>query len=108
MDRRFDIMKERLGELTHEELECLHEGIIEGKVCYDDFNYDVRAGKFCPLAVAIGLDKMKDPSDLKVWEELYKRFKPVNVLKGVPGNFYHGNTEERESDLLGLVNVLRK
>lgn len=106
MDKRFDIIQERLESLSKDELQRLHDGIIAGKVCYDERNYDPETGRFCPLAIALGLDALENPTEEDITEELSQRFKPVNALKGVPGSFYHGDEQDRESDLLGLVIVI--
>ena len=107
MDRRFDIMYERLKTFSLEQLYHLHDAITDDRVCYDEFNYDIQTGKFCPIAILLGLDRMmENPTNESVGERIRANFDPMNAMKGVPGQFYHGTPEERESDLLGLLNVL--
>lgn len=73
---------------------------------FDNFNY--HDGKFCPLALAFGCDTMPEASQESVWAYLATVIhpEPVNVLRGVPGLFYHGTDEERKRDLLTLVKEL--
>lgn len=107
MDKRFDIMYERLKTFNLPALYHLHDAIINNKVCYDEFNYDEQTSKFCPIAILMRLDeKMENPTNESVSERIRTNFDPVNAIKGVQGNFYHGTPKERESDLLGLINVL--
>lgn len=107
MDKRFEVMYERLKTFSLPALYHLHSAIIDNKVCYDEFNYDAQTGKFCPVAILLRLDeKMDNPTNESVGERIRANFDPVNAMKGVPGKFYHGTPEDRESDLLGLLNVL--
>lgn len=101
-DERYVKMKTRLNSLTDEELRRLAEDMIY--VCTDEFNYDPISHRFCPLAVAKNLHMtLDDWTDESITNELGKVFKPVNILRGVPGKFYHGTHEQRMSDLRAIL-----
>lgn len=71
----------------------------EGEFVLDSVNYE--DGKFCPLAVAVGLDSMESPTDNKVFDTLvFKMGLSVFNTRGVKGEFY---TTERRRDLLIAV-----
>ncbi len=102
MDKRLEIIEKRFSELSKEEVKRIKDNIDD--VCLDEFNYDQSTGKFCPLAVAINLhETMQNPSDDKVKNELSKRFYPVNVIKGIEGEFY---TKARKKDLINVCNKI--
>jgi len=61
----------------------------------DTFNYI--DGKFCPLAVAVGLENMPNPSHEKVFTILTQMGYKVYNTRGISGNFY---TNNRFNDLL--------
>jgi hypothetical protein len=103
MDLRYELIKGRLRELSVEELQRIVDNI--DKVCFDEFNYDATSNRYCPLAVAMCLDKILNPSDALIKEEIKKRFSPVNILKGIEGNFYR---ENRKEDLINLCKNLIK
>ena len=65
-DPRKTGLKNGLRQLTVDELRTVLN--YEGEMVLDTFNY--QDGKFCPLAVAIGLDKMPDPTHEKVYDKL--------------------------------------
>jgi hypothetical protein len=71
----------------------------------DTYNYE--DGKFCPLAVALELDKtMVDPSHDKVFTELTKQGYKVYNTRGIEGQFY---TTNRKEDLLeAAIEVLKE
>lgn len=61
----------------------------------DEFNY--QDGKFCPLAVALELDKtVFDPTNNKVFDLLIAAGYKIYNTRGIKGNFY---TTDRERDL---------
>lgn len=67
-----------------------------GEMVLDDYNY--QDGKFCPLAVALGLDKtMENPSHDKVFQTLTDLGYDVYNTRGIVGKFY---TDHRKEDLL--------
>lgn len=102
MDLRYEVIKGRLSTLSKPELQTIIDRIDD--ICFDELNYDPVNHKYCPLAM--GLDGLPDPTDEKVKEAIYKRFNPVNVIKGIPGDFYR---ESRKEDLLALCkNLLSK
>lgn len=61
----------------------------------DTYNYC--DGKFCPLAVAVGLDNMESPSHNKVYQSLIDLGYKVYNTRGISGDFY---TSNRKEDLL--------
>lgn len=61
----------------------------------DTYNY--QDGKFCPLAVAVGLDSMPDPTHDKVFDALTTLGYRVYNTRGISGLFY---TTNRQEDLL--------
>lgn len=89
-------LKNGLRQLTEEQLrkvlEWPHEMIL------DSMNYC--DGKFCPLAVGIGLENMPNPSHEKVFDELTSKGYIVYNTRGIPGDFY---TTNRLNDLLLAV-----
>lgn len=101
MDLRYEIIKERLSRLSKIELQRIIDNIDQ--VCLDEFNYDAENHRFCPLAMGMGLNAIKAPTDDLIKREIGIRFYPVNVIKGVKGTFY---TTNRREDLLELCNLL--
>jgi len=97
MDLRYETIKARLSLLSGSEVQRILDNIDQ--VCFDEFNYDASEGKYCPLAIAMDLQHLPHPTDLKVKEAISVRFTPVNVIKGVPGQFY---TDNRREDLINL------
>lgn len=103
-DARYVVMRERFSRLSVGELECLLQGIQSGEIVYDEYNY--YNGFFCPLAYAKGFKHRNDIvfTELGVMQALAKEgFNPVNILRGLEGDFYHGTTLERKRDLTFLV-----
>jgi hypothetical protein len=101
MDRRYQVLKERLSLLTNEELVRIKTDIDQ--VCLDTYNYDTDTDTYCPLGVALNLhNTIKNPSDNLVKGIIAEtgRFIPVNVIGGVEGTFYKDN---RRVDLLLVV-----
>jgi hypothetical protein len=103
MDRRYQILKDRLSLLSQDELKRIEDNI--DRVCLDTYNYDCANDTFCPLAVALNLhETVKNPTNELIVDILSKRFQPVNAIGGVEGNFY---IKDRKSDLLSVVRELR-
>lgn len=98
-DQRFELIKERLERFSTAQLQEILD--FKDLLLFDEFNY--HEGKFCPLAIGIGAHYSSNPTQESVAREIAKCFNPVNVLKGVPGRFYHGTDEERRRDLMGLI-----
>lgn len=76
---------------------------------FDTYNY--HAGKFCPMGIALGCHKSEIfANDAAVkWLIAKNGFFPTNILKDVPGEFYHGTDAERKRDLISLVcEILRE
>lgn len=93
-DPRKTGLKNGLRQLTIQELERLIN--YPGEMVLDTYNYE--DGKFCPLAVALKLDKtMGDPSHEKVFEVLTNMGLKVYNTRGIVGEFY---TTNRKEDLL--------
>jgi hypothetical protein len=87
-------LKNGLRQLTIEQLQRVID--YPGEMVLDECNY--QDGKFCPLAVAVELDKtMKYPSHDKVFQTLTSMGYKVYNTRGIPGEFY---TTNRLEDLL--------
>jgi hypothetical protein len=92
-DPRKTGLKKGLRQLTAQEIlkvMCYPEEMV-----LDTYNYV--DGKFCPLAVGIGLEDMENPSHDKVFNELTRRGYKVYNTRGIKGEFY---TKNRLDDLL--------
>jgi predicted Zn-dependent peptidase len=100
MDLRYETIKSRLSTLSKEEIQRILDNIDQ--VCFDEFNYDEANNKYCPLAIAMKLDTLPNPTDSLIKEEIGKRFNPVNAIKGVAGDFYRDNRKEN------LINLCKK
>jgi hypothetical protein len=94
-------MYQRLSELTTYEIRQILDDMHY--VLFDTYNS--HDGKYCPLGVALGLHK-RNLTDEQAKEVLSQRFEPLNILKGVPGNFYHGDDAARRADLTFLCNEI--
>lgn len=92
-DPRKTGLKDGLRQLTIEQLQRVID--YPGEMVLDTFNY--QDGKFCPLAVALELDKMPEPSHDKVFQALTDMGYNVYNTRGIPGDFY---TTNRLEDLL--------
>lgn len=92
-DPRKTGLKNGLRQLTIEQLQRVLD--YPGEMVLDTFNY--QDGKFCPLAVALELDKMLEPSHDKVFQALTDLGYNVYNTRGIPGDFY---TTNRLEDLL--------
>lgn len=101
-DTRYRLIKERFSRLSKEEIQNIVDNI--DLVCLDTHNYDEENKKYCPVAVAMNLhNTVSDPTDEKIKNEISKRFNPVNILKGVEGDFYRS---DRKDDLLKICNEI--
>ena len=102
-DQRYEIMYERFSLLNTDELLTILDNL--SIVCFDTFNYN--EGKYCPLAVAKKFhETIENPSDDLMKKLLSCFFEPVNVLKGIDGDFYK---ENRQQDLIKVIaHVLRE
>ena len=92
-DPRKTGLKNGLRQLTVDEI--LKVMCHPDEMVLDTYNYE--DGKFCPLAVAIGLENMENPSHEKVFDELTRRGYKVYNTRGIKGEFY---TKNRLDDLL--------
>lgn len=101
IDLRYETIKARLSSLSKIEIQRILDHIDD--VCFDEFNYDAQNQKYCPLAIAMNLDTLPNPTDEKVRKAISERFNPVNVIKGLEGVFY---TDDRKEDLIKLCNIL--
>lgn len=91
-------LKNGLRQLTIEQLQKVIT--YPGEMILDEFNY--ADGKFCPLAIALGLDKsLKNPTHEKVFKTLNDMGYKVNNTQGIKGEFY---TTNRKADLLDAAN----
>jgi hypothetical protein len=94
MDARKVGLKSGLQQLTVEQLQRVIN--YPGAMVLDTYNYE--DGKFCPLAVALELDKtVVNPTQEKVFGELTERGYKVYNTRGIKGEFY---TVNRLEDLL--------
>ena len=93
-DRKVGI-KNGLRQLSPDQLKRVLD--YEGDFCLDTWNY--HDGKFCPLAVGVGLDQSfrETPTHEKVYAVLALMGFRVNNTWGRRGEFY---TEDRRRDLL--------
>jgi hypothetical protein len=87
-------LKHGLRQLNELQLErVIH---FEGEMVLDTHNYE--DGKFCPLGIALGLDKIiTEPTHDKVYDMLLKLGYRVYNTRGIEGNFY---TTNRKEDLI--------
>lgn len=93
-DPRKTGLKNGLRQLTIEQLQRVIEH--PGEMILDEYNY--QDGKFCPLAVALELDKtMKFPTHDKVFDTLTSMGYKVYNTRGIAGDFY---TDNRKEDLI--------
>jgi hypothetical protein len=93
-DPRKTGLKNGLRQLTIEQLERVID--YPGEMVLDSYNYE--NGNFCPLAVALELDKkIISPTHDKVFETLTSMGYKVYNTRGIAGNFY---TVNRKDDLL--------
>jgi len=102
-DQRYIVLKNRLNTLSSEQLLTLLKTLVKTpeKVCFDEFNYDETNKSYCPLAIAYQLnDSIENPTNDKITQELSKYFEPVNVIKGVEGDYY---TENRKDDIIDVI-----
>lgn len=86
-------LKRGLRQLTINELSRVIN--YPGEMVLDDVNY--KDGRFCPLAVGLGLDQMTEPSHEKVSTVLQVMGYTINNTRGIKGDFY---TTNRKEDLL--------
>lgn len=93
-DPRKTGLKNGLRQLTAEQIKKVID--YPGEMVLDSFNYC--DGKFCPLAVALDLDKtVKEPTHEKVFNILTDMGYKVYNTRGIKGNFY---TDNRLEDLI--------
>lgn len=84
-DPRKTGLKKGLRQLTIEQIERVltypHEMVL------DEYNYC--DGKFCPLAIGVGLDRsLPYPSDDRVYDLLVELGYSVRNTRGIEGEFY--------------------
>ncbi len=91
-DPRKTGLKKGLRQLTNEQIQKLLNW--NGPIVLDDCNY--RDGMFCPLAIAVGLETMKEPTDQKVTEELELQGYLVRNTRGIEGAFYQHPNRYRD------------
>lgn len=87
-------LKDGLRQLTASQLQRVID--YPDEMVLDTYNY--KDGKFCPLAVGVGLDLvMANPSHDAVLDMLTQMGYKVYNTRGIPGEFY---TNNRKADLL--------
>ena len=93
-DPRKTGLKNGLRQLVVEQLQRVID--YPGEMVLDTYNYE--DGKFCPLAVALELDKkIIEPTHDKVFQTLTDMGYKVYNTRGISGKFY---TNNRLEDLL--------
>ena len=93
-DPRKTGLKNGLRQLTVVQLERVIN--YPGEMVLDTYNYE--NGKFCPLAIGVGIDQwMKEPTHDKVFGTLTLLGYKVYNTRGIEGKFY---TDHRLEDLL--------
>ncbi len=101
-DPRKTGLKNGLRQLTIPQLERVIN--FPGDMVLDTYNFE--DGKFCALAIGVGLDKMSNPSHEKVFAKLSEMGYKVYNTRGIKGEFY---TDNRLEDLLEAAReVLRE
>src|SRR5579859_8059296 len=91
-DPRKTGLKNGLRQLTIEQLERVIN--YKGEMVLDTYNYE--DGKFCPLAVGVGLDQWgRKWSHETVWGMLHLLGYKVNNTRGIKGEFYTTNRLEK-------------
>lgn len=102
-DPRKTGLKNGLRQLTVEQLQRVID--YPNEMVLDTFNWE--NGKFCPLAVALELDKtIVNPSHEKVFETLTNMGYRVYNTRGIEGEFY--TTNRLEDLLLAAEEVLQE
>ena len=97
-DGRREGLKEGLRQLTDAQLRRVIG--YPGEMVLDCWNY--HDGRFCPLAVGLGLDLVfREPTHEKVYAVLTLLGYRVNSTWGRNGDFY---TTDRKRDLLAAAN----
>ena len=97
-DRRYLLIKERLCKLTRVEIQRILDNVE--LLCTDTLNFDVEKQTYCPLALGMNLhETVKSPTDESIKQQIAKRFFPVNIIKGVEGDFY---TKNRKADIINV------
>lgn len=95
-------LKNGLRQLTVEQLQRVID--YPGEMVLDSVNYE--DGKFCPLAVALELDKtLENPTHDKVFQTLTDMGYKVYNTRGIQGDFY---TTNRLEDLLQAAKEVLK
>jgi len=93
-DPRKTGLKNGLRQLTIAQIERVIQ--YPNEMVLDSFNYE--DGKFCPLAVALELDKtIVNPTHEKVFNKLTELGYKVYNTRGISGEYY---TTDRLADLL--------
>jgi hypothetical protein len=106
MDVRYQLTKERLEQFDILQLRNILNNI--DRMCVDTYNYDETNQTYCPIALALDLHNIiKNPTDEIIGEEIGKIFQPVNILKGISGDFYTINRKEDMKELVETI-ILEK
>lgn len=92
-DPRKTGLKNGLRQLTVTQLERVIN--YPHEMCLDTYNY--HEGRFCPLAVGVGLDQMENPTHDLVHGRLLLLGYNIYNTRGIAGEFY---TTNRKEDLL--------
>lgn len=101
MDNRRFTIKEHLSHLSLAQLQRIASTPAD-KMVYDGCNFDPANGRFCPLAVALGVNSAKDDKDC--YEQIAALGFNPRSMHGVEGDFYRD--PHRAEDLIEVVNEL--
>lgn len=78
-------LKAGLRQLTSEQVRRVLD--YEGEMVLDSLNYE--DGKFCPLAIGLGLDKViRNPTHDRVYGVLVRLGYKIYNTRGIAGSFY--------------------
>lgn len=86
-------LKNGLRQLNTDQLQRIID--YDKPIVLDTYNYE--DGKFCPLAIAVGLNNMSNPTHEKVFNALTNMGYKVYNTRGIAGEFY---TNNRQHDLI--------
>lgn len=90
-DPRKTGLKDGLRQLTIAQLERVLD--FDGEMVLDTYNYE--NGKFCPLAIGVGLDLiLNNPTHERVFDLLTLMGYKVYNTRGIAGTFYTTNRAE--------------
>jgi hypothetical protein len=115
-DLRREAIQFGLNQLTDEQLQRILTHNRAGKaMCCDTFNYDVKRGLWCPLAIGLDVPRLakheRPTCRNNSWGKSFitevgqssRRGFTLNPISGVPGNFFRNN---READIVKTCKII--